>query len=80
MFQLKVSNSDSFFLVTQIYATIKMGAFPGLSTKQLKELGKEVVVDVWEVVHSVDEAAVTVFDSDDVMADDNVDIVSAPSC
>jgi hypothetical protein len=80
MFQLKVSNSDSFFLVTQIYATIKMGALPGLSTKQLKELGKEVVVDVWEVVHSVDEAAVTVFVSDDVMADDNVDIVSAPSC
>ena len=57
-----------------------MGALPGLSTKQLKELGKEVVVDVWEVVHSVDEAAVTVFVSDDVMADDNVDIVSAPSC
>ena len=57
-----------------------MGALPGLSTKQLKELGKEVVVDVWEVVHSVDEAAVTVFVSDDVMAVDNVDIVSAPSC
>jgi hypothetical protein len=56
-----------------------MCALPGLSTKQLKELGKEVVVDVWELVHS-DEAAVTVFDSDDVMADDNVDIVSAPSC
>jgi hypothetical protein len=57
-----------------------MCALPGLSTKQLKELGKEVVVDVWEVVHSVDKVAVTVFVSDDVMADDNVDIVSAPSC
>jgi hypothetical protein len=34
MFQLKVSNSDSFFLVTQIYATIKMGALPGLSTRK----------------------------------------------
>jgi hypothetical protein len=57
-----------------------MGALPELSTKQLKELEKEVVDDVLGVVHSVDEAAVTVVVSGDVMADDNVDVVSVRPC
>ncbi len=52
---------------------------PGLSTVQLKRIGKGIVgdvCDVWVVVHSVVDSAVMVVVSDDAVDDINVDVVS----
>jgi hypothetical protein len=41
----------------------------------LKRTGVGIVVDVWGVVHSVDDVAVTVVVSDELAADENADVV-----